>query len=372
MIFSFLVMKSEGFSMVSSLVDFLHNNPLIAYLCGFDTLKPLPSYWTFRCFLKTFDHAVLSSVMKSLVLSLVEKGIIDSSFIGLDSTPVAANTSHNNPKSFLPNKFKPDHPPKADTDCKLGVHTASNQANEKKYQFYWGYKNHVLVDCISGLPINEKTTTAEVPDSTIALDLLADTHSFLPITECTFLADKGYDTKEIYRQVGELYQGECIIPLNKRNTKNPKLLPQGNPVCAAGLAMWKAGKFSDHGRTRQKFCCPLKSSKDTGCPCHHKNFYNGKKHRGCTKYITIPDDLRLSVDRSSKSFKRTYSLRTECERYNSRFKHTGQERMWVRNKHSVTNLATFAHLTLLAVAVVAVTGKPRLSYRKLKSIKRMI
>ncbi len=145
-----------------------------------------------------------------------------------------------------------------------------------------------------------------------------------------------------------------------------------NPVCEAGLAMWKAGKFSDHGRTRQKFCCPLKSSKDTDCPCHHKNFYNGKKHRGCTKYITISDDLRLSVDRSSKSFKRTYSLRTECERYNSRFKNTGQERMWVRNKHSVTNLATLAHLTPLVVAVVAITRKPKLSYHKLKSIKRTI
>ena len=59
----------------------------------------------------------------------------------------------NNPKSFLSNKFKPDNQLKADTDCKLGVHTASNQTNEKKYEFYRGYKNHVLVDCISGLPI---------------------------------------------------------------------------------------------------------------------------------------------------------------------------------------------------------------------------
>ena len=103
---------------------------------------------------------------------------------------------------------------------------------------YWGYKNHVLVDCISGLPIYELTTTANVHDSTVALDILADTHTFLPITECTFLADKGYDVKNIYNQVQELYQGECIIPLNKRSTKNPKLLPQGNPVCDAGLAMW--------------------------------------------------------------------------------------------------------------------------------------
>ena len=225
--------------------------------------------------------------------------------------------------------------------------------------------------CISGLPIYEMTTTAEVHDATVALDILAATHSFQPITDCIFLADKGYDVKNIYNQVKELYNGECIIPLNKRNTKNPKLLPQGNPICEAGLAMWKDGKFSDCGRTRQKFCCPLKSSKDTLCPCHHKNFYNGKKHRGCTRYLTIPDDLRLSIDRDSKYFKSNYSLRTECERYNSRFKNTGQERMWVRNKASVTNLNTLAHISLLAVAVAAITSHSGQSYRKLKTIKRI-
>jgi hypothetical protein len=308
--------------------------------------------------------------MKSQVLSLAGKGMIDTSFIGLDSTPVSANTSQNNPKSFASSKFKKDNQPKADRDCKLGVHTASNQANEKKYEFYWGYKNHVLVDCISGLPIYELTTTAEVADSTVALQVLSGTHSFLPVTECTFLADKGYDVKNIYNQIKGLYSGECMIPLNKRNTKNPKLLPQGNPICDAGLAMWKDGKFSDSGRTRQKFCCPLKYSKTSDCPCHHKNFYNGKKHRGCTKYITIPDDLRLSIDRDSRYFKSTYSLRTECERYNSRFKNTGQERMWVRNQASVKNLNTLAHISLLAVAIAAITMPGSHSYRNLKVLKR--
>lgn len=358
--------------MITDLVDYLNNNLLIAHYCGFDISLPLPSYWTFDRFLKNFDHSILSSIMQSQVLSLAADGIIDTSFIGLDSTPVSANTSQNNPKSFLSNKFQPDNQPKADKDCKLGVHTASNQTNEKKYEFYWGYKNHVLVDCISGLPIYEMTTTAEVADSTVALDILAGTHAFFPVTECTFLADKGYDVKKIYNRVKELYDGECIIPLNKRNTKNPKLLPQGNPGCEAGLAMWKDGKFSDRDRTRQKFCCPLKNSKNADCPCHHKNFYNGKKHRGCTKYTTIPDedDLRLSIDRNSKYFKNNYSLRTECERYNSRFKNTGQERMWVRNKSSVTNLNTLAHISLLAVAVAATASQSGQSYRKLKSVKR--
>lgn len=140
MICAFIVMKCEGFPMITDLVDYLNNNFLIAHYCGFDISLPLPSYWTFDRFLKDFDHSILSYIMQSQVLSLAADGIIDASFIGLDSTPVSANTSQNNPKSFLSNKFQPDNQPKADKHCKLGVHTASNQTNEKKYEFYWGYK----------------------------------------------------------------------------------------------------------------------------------------------------------------------------------------------------------------------------------------
>lgn len=355
--------------MITDIVDYLNNNLLIAHYCGFDISSPLPSYWTFDRFLKNMKHDSLSAILKSQVLALATSGIIDTSFIGLDSTPVAANTSQNNPKSFLMNKFKPDNQPKADKDCGLGIHTASNQHNEKKYEFYWGYKNHVLVDCISGLPIFELTTTATVADSSVALDILEQVHQFIPITECTFLADKGYDVKNIYNQVDALYNGECIIPLNRRNTKNPKLLPSGVPVCEAGLAMNRDGKSYDQNRTRQKYCCPFKLSGQ--CPIDHPKFNNGKKHRGCTKHITIPDDIRLSLDRKSKYFKQNYSLRTECERYNSRFKNMGQERMWVRNKDSVTNLNTLAHISLLAVAIAAISMPNSQSYRKLKSIKRI-
>ena len=225
------------------------------------------------------------------------------------------------------------------------------------------------MDCISGLPIYEITTTAEVADSTVALDILANTHSFLPVTECTFLADKGYDVKKIYNEVNHLYNGECIIPLNKRNTKNTNLISTGSPVCEAGLAMNRDGKSHDRNRTRQKFCCPYKLT--GSCPVNHPKFNNGKKHRGCTRHITLPDDLRLALDRDSKYFKNTYLLRTECERYNSRFKNTGQERMWVRNKSSVTNLNTLAHISLLSVAVATIAVKSGQSYRKLKSSKRI-
>lgn len=366
-----IVMKCECFSCVTDLLDYLRNNLLIAHYCGFNIMKPLPSYWTLDRFINSLDNDLLQNLMHSQVKKLYELGVLDTSFIALDSTPIMANTSQNNPKSFKKDKFSPDNQPKSDKDCALGVHTASNQHNEKKCEFYWGYKNHVLVDCITGLPIFELTTTADVSDSTVALDILSQTNTFLPVNECTFIADKAYDVKAIYNTVKDVYEGDCVIPLNKRNTKNPKKLSSGHLICEAGLAMNKDGKCRSEGRIRQKYCCPFRNSKSGCCPCNHKNWNNGKKHRGCTKYITVPDDYRLSIDRDCISFKKIYSLRTEAERYNARFKQTGQERLWVHSENAVTNLNTIAHIALLAVAYAAFITNSNYSVRHLKSAKRI-
>ena len=369
MVCAFIVMKCEGFSQITDLADYLDNNRLIAHYCGFNIMEPLPSYWTYDRFLKKLDNGELKEIMARQVKKLYDLGIVDASFIGLDSTPVAANTKQNNPKSFAKDKFKPENHPKADPDCALGVHSASNQHDERRYAFYWGYKSHVLVDCISGLPLYELTTPANVADSTVVQKILATANNTLPLRECTFLGDKGYDVKAVYNLVKDVYQGEAVIPLNKRNTKSPEKLPAGNPICDAGLAMHKDGKTADHGRTRQKFCCPFRQSKNGVCPCGHKNWNNGKKNRGCTKYKTIPTDYRLSIDRSCLSFKRTYALRTECERYNSRFKVSGQERLWVRSGASAANLNTLAHISALAVALAAVLSGSH-SYHSTKLLRR--
>ena len=364
-------MKCECFSCITDLLDYLQNNLLIAHYCGFNIMKPLPSYWTLERFIKEHENGLLQKVMQSQVQKLYELGVLDASFIALDSTPISANTSQNNPKSFKPDKFKPENQPTSDKDCGLGVHTASNQHSEKNYEFFWGYKNHILVDCITGLPINELTTTADVVDSTVALDILKSTNEYLSIKECTFIADKAYDVKIIYNTVKDVYEGECYIPLNKRNTKNPKKLPSGRPVCDAGLVMNKDGKTTDNGRTRQKYCCPFRQSKSGCCPCNHKNWNNAKKNRGCYKYITVPDDYRLSIDRDCLSFKKIYALRTEAERYNARFKQTGQERVWVHSFKAVQNLNTIAHIALLAVAIASVITHSDYSVRCLKSVKRI-
>lgn len=371
MICAFIVMKCEGFSQISDLHDYLSNNLIIAHYCGFDISRELPSYAKFTRFIREFDNDILQTVMQSQVLKAADLSLIDSSFIALDATPVKANVSNNNPKSFKKNKFSKASHPKSDKDCRLGVQTASNQHNEKNYEFYWGYKNHILVDCISGLPVCELTTGANVSDSSVTLEILKRANSYLPMSECSFLADKAYYVKAIYNTVHDTYNGDCFIALNKRNTKSPKKLPSGNIICEAGLAMHKDGKFSDSGRTRQKYYCPLKRSKNGNCPCNHKCWNNGKKNRGCTKYVTISDDYRLSIDRSSIAFKSVYALRTEAERYNSRFKQAGCESVFVRNGNSVKNLNKIAHISLLSIAIAAVITKKDVSYRSVKTLKRL-
>ena len=85
------------------------------------------------------------------------------------------------------NKFSKENHPKSDPDCALGVHSASNQHNERRYEFYWEYKSHVLVDCISGLPIYELTTPGNVADSSVAAEILAEADRVISLKECTFL-----------------------------------------------------------------------------------------------------------------------------------------------------------------------------------------
>lgn len=62
MLCGFLVMKCEGFSQTTELSDYLENNRLIAHYGGFNIMQPLPSYWTYDCFLRQMDNDELKAV----------------------------------------------------------------------------------------------------------------------------------------------------------------------------------------------------------------------------------------------------------------------------------------------------------------------
>lgn len=111
--------------------------------------------------------------------------------------------------------------------------------------------------------------------------------------------------------------------------------------------------MAEGGGFGRNTAAPFRQSKTGVCPCNHKNWNNGKKNRGCTKYKAIPTDYRLSIDRECLRFKRVYALRTECERYNA------------------ANLNTVAHISALAVALAAVLHGSH-SYRSVKQLRRSV
>ena len=42
MVCAFIVMKCEGFTQITDLMDYLDNNRIIAHYCGFNIMEPLP------------------------------------------------------------------------------------------------------------------------------------------------------------------------------------------------------------------------------------------------------------------------------------------------------------------------------------------
>ena len=69
-----------------------------------------------------------------------------------------------------------------------------------------------IVDCISGLPLYELTTQANIMDSTVAVDILAAANQILPLQGCSFLADKGYDVESIYNTVKRSMRARRLSP----------------------------------------------------------------------------------------------------------------------------------------------------------------
>ena len=43
MVCAFIVMKCEGFTQITDLMDYLDNNRIIAHYCGFNIMEPLPA-----------------------------------------------------------------------------------------------------------------------------------------------------------------------------------------------------------------------------------------------------------------------------------------------------------------------------------------
>lgn len=200
----------------------------------------------------------------------------------------------------------------ADPDASWGCR---GHKEKDKSAWWFGYKEHLLVDTKAELVLAYQTTTAKENDAKHLKPLLEKLDVLFPQPGHleAVMADSQYDSQENYRTVWE--RGALpIIDFNDRGWEPPPgQNREGCPLCDCGLPM----RFLGRDRAYVKY------GSGEGCTCR-----DGKLIRRWR----IDENPRLHppLPRHTKKWQRLYDQRTAVERVNSRGKEHGR---WRSLKH---------------------------------------
>lgn len=370
-----LIFKNiRGISLLTELVREIEWFPAVAQVCG---LKSSPSKERFSSFIKDTPNEFFQAIREDLVKKLIALGEISTKFISTDSCPVKSPVRENNLKTNVKNRFDKNIFPKADPEARLGIYV-TYPTGKKKVQFFWGYRNHIINDASSELPLAEITKPANTPEQHLAIPQLKYVKDTFKLPIEAVIADSGFDSSHIIEFIVKELKAKPIIAKNPRGGKNPdiKLSRTGIPICIAGFEMISKGKFYDksQNRWRHKFICPIKGSvkfarKFGFCPWNHPKFHNNRF--GCTTNLRtdVDQSIRNSIDYGSQTFKKLYNLRTSTERIFARFLTLCMQKPSIKGLNATANICTIAHITVLALALAAAKSNHK---DKIRFIKRFM
>jgi len=212
-----------------------------------------------------------------------------------------------------------------------------------------------------GIPLIETTLPNSYTDAQVASRLIKKLKKLYRFQKgAFFIADAAYDQRYIYELIVKQMKCRAFIPLNPRNTQEPKTLgPHNAPLCDAGIEMAFAGHWTEGKRERIKFRCALKVDRQAAAKYHHccparKACFSQGAAYGCTKYLDVTNDARNNVARNSPLYKQTHKQRIVVEQYFARLGDREVEQTTHYKLRSVQNQMTIAHLSASAVALAAV------------------
>lgn len=342
-------------SYLSDLVRELRDNPNLALLLGFYPLK-LPCTENFSAFLQDTENTVLQEVKNFLLTKLIELKEIKGTYLSFDSCNILAKVKENNLKTSVKDRFDKNKIPKGDPECRLGVMIHFPKPFQKEIKYFWGYRNFVLSDALSELPILEETKGANVVDSIVIIPQLKFAKSKFNLHIRGVIGDSALDSAKVLSFIIEDLKAKPYVARNPRRGINLKVSSAGKRICIAGFEMLYWGKFKEKDRTRLKFVCPITHSKKFRkehpfCPWFHPQFLKGK---GCTAYLQAPgEDVRKKIDYGTSEFRKIYNLRSGSERIFSRLLDLCMQNPSVRGLQAVSNHCTIAHITVLLLALTA-------------------
>jgi hypothetical protein len=334
----------------------LLNNPSIAEPLGLDPFTKPPSDERFSEFVRSNPNAYFQVIRKHLVEQLINEGVISGSGIALDSCPIEATVKENNLKASVKDRYDKHRLVCGDKDARLGVSIHFSSPFKKKIHYFWGYRNHIINELDSELPLYEITLQANKSEKPVGLSMLKELSQNFSLPIKVVLADANYDWESILEYIIDGMKAEAMIPRNPGNTQNTAYTVKGDKIyCQAELAMYRKGKMTRNGVTYCQYSCPLHWSKEFRgqyllCPAGHPKFLEQK---GCNVLIRLSPSVREKINYGTQRFKNKYNQRTSVERVFSRLLAISMQKPTVKGLRAVRNHCTIAHFTLLLVALTA-------------------
>lgn len=336
----------------------INNNPSVSKELGFNPLAPAPSVERFSSFLRDTENLELKVLQQQLVQSLIESDVITGKSIAIDSCPIVVPLRENNLKTSMKNRFDKTKRPKGDPDARLGVMIHYPTPMKKEIRYFWGYRNHVISDTATELPIWETTKPADISEIRIAKSLIRKTEECFALNIEMVTGDAQFDIEDIIKFIINDLGALAIIPHNPRNEQPKGYQIKGEKVvCEAGLSMYRKGKMrlKQKGIVYCQYCCPIIYDyklryKYIMCPIFHPKFLKGK---GFNALIRLKPSIRLEIDYGTQQFKKLYNTRTSVERVFSRLLAIAMQNPTVRGLNAIQNHVTIAHIAVLLVALTA-------------------
>jgi hypothetical protein len=323
---------------------------------GFDPLKITPSVERFSAFLHDTPNDLLQDLHHQLVNQLLRCEAIKTDSLAIDSCPVPATVKENNRKTRLrSDRFDKNKPPKGDPEAGLGVFIHFS-GSAKKVAYFWGYRNHIVSDPDSEIPLLEATVPANVPEVSQAVILLGRTQQLYGLSIRAVLGDAEYDAESILRYIVEELHARPYIPRNPRSQQTGHYrVVKDQVLCQADLPMVFKGHMTVNGITYIQYRCPLYYSKRCRerhlfCPAEHPKYIEQK---GCNALIRQTPTIRSQIPYGSQEFRQQYNKRTAAERIFSRLLSLAMQRSSVHGLPAVQNYCTIAHITTCLVALTA-------------------
>jgi hypothetical protein len=228
---------------------------------------------------------------------------------------------------------------------------------KKEICYFWGYRNHLVVDAEEELPLWEVTHPANKAEAHQAIPMLQKINETFSLMVETVGGDSVYDNEKTLRFIIKTLKAKPIITRNTRHLQTTPYTVKGNEVlCEADLAMHRKGKMTVKrtGITYLQYCCPIHFGKEKQrhlmCPAAHPKFV---KQKGCNALIRLTPSIREQIDYGSQAFKELQRKRTSVERVFSRLLCIAMQEPSVVGIHAIRNYCTVAHIAVLLVALAA-------------------